>query len=160
MNKKKINYILALAVILIWGGIAHSFMGGFGDDEYVLNQSLPEVEMEEMENDTFLLAVNYRDPFLKRTYYNNSTTKNSSKSTKKKVITEVKKVPTVNWSFISYSGKIKNQQTGKHVGMLNIRGRDYLLNEGETKDEVKLVKLLEDSIKVLYQKKYAFIKKN
>lgn len=161
LNKKKLNYILLPAVLLIWGGVIYTAIDGFSsnDDNFIANQSLPKVEMEEVTNDTFTLLVNYRDPFLRR-IYSATNANNLPKQNVKKVKKKIENIPTVNWSFIAYQGRIKNQETGKHVGMLSINGKDYLINEGESIEEVKLVQLLEDSIKVSYQKKYAFIKKN
>jgi len=169
VNKKKVNYILIPLVLLIWGGVIYTAINGLSnnDDGYVINQALPEVNMDQIKSDSFTLLANYRDPFLKRRYYSTTSTKNRSSTTNgSKSITNLKKTSkvekkeTMNWNFISYHGKIKNQQTTKNVGMLTIKGKDYLINEGETIEEVRLVKLLEDSIKVSYRENYAYIKKN
>ena len=168
MNKKKLNYILLPLVLLIWGWVIYTVVSGFSNDNegYVLQSSLPTVQMEEMTQDTFVLLANYRDPFLKRTYTNyssgSSTTNNNPKkqTNNKKAETEKPKKKPVDFSFIRYGGRVKNQKTGKHVGMLNVNGRDFLVNEGEMVGQVKLIQLLEDSIKVSYQNNYAFIKKN
>lgn len=163
MNKKKVNYILIPVVLLIWGYIAYIIINGFSKEEktFTINNRLSPIEIDSVKSDSFVLQANYIDPFLKNKTY--QTSRSSSKIiSKPKINTPKKEVikPSVNWNFIHYHGRIKNQKTGKHVAMMNISGKDYLINEGESKDDVKLIKLLEDSIKISYQKEYAFIKKD
>ena len=166
MNKKKINYILLPLVLFIWGGVIYTLVDGLSSssDEYPVNKPLPQVKMEDIENDTFVLLANYRDPFLKKkfqqfTSVENNSPINTSKNKIKPPITEAVK-PAIDWSFIQYHGRIKNQKTGRNVGMLSINGQSHLINEGEKVQQVKLITLSEDSVKVSYQDKYATITKN
>jgi len=63
----------------------------------------------------------------------------------------------MNWSFITYSGYIRNPSTKKLVALVSINGQSLTLSEGEIKNQVKLVKNLRDSIKISYEGKTKFI---
>jgi len=82
-----------------------------------------------------------------------------SMSTKKVVHTSLPVInkPIMNWSFIQYSGYIRNPSTKKLITMLNINGRNETLAEGQVVGEVKLLKNLRDSIKISYNGKIKFI---
>ena len=65
--------------------------------------------------------------------------------------------PAMNWSFISYSGYIRNPSTKKLIALVSINGQSTTLAEGESKNQVKLIKNLRDSIKISYGGKTKFI---
>jgi hypothetical protein len=65
--------------------------------------------------------------------------------------------PAMNWSFISYSGYIRNPASKKLIALVSINGQNLTLAEGETKNQVKLLKNLRDSIKISYEGKTKFI---
>jgi hypothetical protein len=65
--------------------------------------------------------------------------------------------PAMNWSFISYAGYIRNPSSKKLIALVSINGQNITLAEGETKNQVKLMKNLRDSIKISYEGKTKFI---
>ena len=105
--------------------------------------------------DTFTLALNYRDPFLDKEARPESFTQTSDLT----VIQDVKPVvkPLVNWDFYKYGGYIINPLTRKVVSIITIHGREQMVDEGQVTEGVKLIKNYRDSIKVSYQNQVRFI---
>ena len=68
--------------------------------------------------------------------------------------------PTINWGFITYRGFIRNASTKKLLALIDINGKEYLMTEGEAFDQVRLMKNLKDSVRVIYNGKSHFIPLN
>ena len=87
-------------------------------------------------------------------------------TTQRRLVTKVRLVlPRVaavkmDWSFIKYAGYIANPVTKKIISILVINGRSAMLREGETSENVKLLKNLRDSIKVSFKNKTRYIPRN
>ena len=54
--------------------------------------------------------------------------------------------PVVNWGFVKYSGYILNPDSKKTIALMNINGKSAMMAEGETTDNVKLLKNMHDSL--------------
>ncbi len=65
--------------------------------------------------------------------------------------------PAINWSFIKYSGYILNPASKKLIALVSINGKNETLSEGDTKDNVHLIKNMRDSIKISFNGKTKFI---
>jgi hypothetical protein len=159
MKSKKLTYVLGFLVLLVWGLIIYRLFKAAGGD----GESLPissHAEMKEastdytLPKDTTHLLLDYRDPF--------SVKKSEpveipvNQLIQKKSLSVIQK-PMVNWNVIRYSGFIHNPGSKKLIALLNINGEELMMSEGETADQVKLIKNLKDSIKVTYQGATKFI---
>ncbi|WP_428330292.1 hypothetical protein [Mucilaginibacter sp.] len=157
LKHKNAIYILGLVTAAVWGLIIYSVLQGMKGNVDV-PMTAPTVKQEAYNDyavprDTTKLLLNYRDPF------------GLVKAKDTTVIIPVKHLAHpiapvksgINWSFIRYSGYIHNPVSKKTLTLLSINGRDEMLAEGETKDQVRLIRNLHDSIKVSFNGKVKFI---
>jgi hypothetical protein len=159
MKNKKLTYFLIAVVLVVWGLILYRIFDAVSSSDDTPVQLVAKQEKEayndySVPNDTTKLLLNYRDPF--------GITKPKDTAAKiSKVISHKSTVivpkPTINWSFISYSGYIRNPSSKKLIALVSINGQNITLAEGETKNQVKLLKNLRDSIKISYEGKIKFI---
>ena len=150
---------MIVVVVGVWGMILYRIFAAVGnnDDTSAVPTITPKKEAYNdftMPKDTTKLLLNYRDPFGLTKQID--TSKKSIKISKHSSIGLTIK-PGINWSFITYSGYIRNPSSKRLVTLVNINGQNLTLTEGETKNQVKLLKNLKDSIKVSYQGKTKFI---
>jgi hypothetical protein len=159
MKNKKLTYFLVVIVLGLWGLILYRvFDAVAANDDNQLPVLVHQVKDTygnfSIPNDTAKLMLNYRDPFGLPEPKDTVTKRNQLLSSKK--ITQTVR-PAINWSFISYSGYIRNPASKKLIALVSINGQNVTLAEGETKVRVKLVKNMRDSIKVSYAGKTKFI---
>lgn len=162
MKNKQLTYVLILAVAGVWGLILYRvFDAASGDDDTEI--AIPQTTKKEVYNDyqlkpdTTRLLLNYRDPF--GLVKPEDTVRAVHSAMKTATIAAIPK-PAVNWGFIKYSGFISNPGSKKMITVLTINGKNAMLAEGETSDDVKLLKNMRDSIKVQYKNKSKFIIRN
>lgn len=159
MKSKKLTYFLIIMVIGVWGVILYRIFAAVGnnDDTAALPALKPQKEAYNdftIPKDTTKLLLNYRDPF---GLTKQKDTAMSIIKLSKHLNTPAMVKPGINWSFITYSGYIRNPASKKLVALVSINGQNLTLAEGETKNQVKLIKNLRDSIKIGYQGKIKFI---
>ena len=158
MKNKKLTYVLGLVVLVVWGMIIYRVFNALNSDD----DSVPVVPLKttkeayndfSIPKDTTHLLLNYRDPFgiVKQ------------KDTDKVVVRRVAepKIPVqvkpMDWGFIRYSGYLLNPTTKKLIALVSINGQNITLAEGQTKNDVRLIKNLRDSIKISFEGKIKFI---
>jgi len=159
MKNKKLTYLLIVIVAGLWGLIIYRVIGAMAaDDDTATTVSAPVVKETfndfSLPKDTAKLLLNYHDPFglaKKRDTIISKAEPISHKSLP--VVTK----PALNWSFITYSGYIRNPSTKKLVALVSINGQSTTLSEGESKSRVKLIKNLRDSITISYEGKIKVI---
>ena len=157
MKNKRVTYLLFLLVATVWGIIIYRVVSAAGGDDTDLPAQIS--AKKEIYNDyavaadTSQLLLNYRDPF--GLVKERDTVVRPGKS-KVRLTPVVPKAP-IDWNFIQYSGFIRNPSTKKLITLININGRSEMLMEGQQKDNVKLLKNLNDSIKISYMGKIKFI---
>ncbi|MBS1635852.1 MAG: hypothetical protein JST26_07995 [Bacteroidetes bacterium] len=163
-NKKITQAVLLIFVLGVWGTIFYKIYDKLHDDE---DPSLPyegalPAQLADSQADTFQLLENYNDPFLNKmpasgsggaSHTGSATGVNVSKA-------QVKPPVAVNTPQIKYLGLIKNNASKKRVAVISVNGKSSLLQEGEAVDEVKLLKLLNDSVLMLFNKQKIYIRKN
>lgn len=168
MKNKKLNYILIPAVLFVWGAIIYNVVSGVsGDEQLPVFDTTPKMEREGMASlDSFVLDLDYKDPFLSRRNHSGvpssyrGAVSSSASTSKPKKVEKPKGVETpISWSFIAYHGIFTNSDKKVGVATVTINNKDYLMDKGDEIEEVKLLLLTEDSIKISYQGKNAFIKK-
>jgi len=158
IKNKKLTYFLIAIVLGLWGLILYRIFDAVGgaDDIPITFAAKQEKEVFNdfsIPKDTAKLLLNYRDPF--GIIKPKDTTVKISKISHKNISITPK--PVMNWSFISYSGYIRNPASKKLIALVSINGQNITLAEGETKNQVKLLKNLRDSIKIRYEGKTKFI---
>ena len=161
MKNKKLSYFLIAVVAVLWGLIIYRVVGALTAEDETNSMPAAAPTVKEIYNDfdlpkdTAKLLLNYRDPFglIKE---KDTIAVKSDRPMMRKISSVVAK-PAMNWSFITYSGYIRNPSTNKLIALVNINGQSATLSEGEIKNQVKLIKNLRDSIKVSYQGKTKFI---
>jgi len=110
--------------------------------------------------DTNTLRLNYRDPFSQSIVNKDSVqlpVKQLVHTTNNSTFTRSVTKAAINWSFIKYSGYIRNPRSKKLIALVTINGKSLMLNEGESAEQVKIIRNLKDSIKVTFNKQTKFI---
>jgi hypothetical protein len=159
MKNKKLTYVLGLAVAIVWGLIIYRIIASVNNGNDAMNNTPVAITKEPFNDytvpkDTTHLLLNYRDPFGMVKF--KDTVKTVSKHGKDYVKALPVK-PVINWGFIKYSGYIRNPNSKKLIAIISIHGKSVELTEGETAENVKLIKNMRDSIKVFFDGKTKFI---
>lgn len=150
-QKKKTIYILMPIVILVWGFVFYQLYGYFfSTPSYANTEVKTVINIDEIKKDTFSIVADYRDPFLSQkrvqTVNHRVVTKTNGSKTKKKTPPTVLK-----WPSIQYKGMIKNNNSEKRVAIVNIDGKERIVKEGTTLNELKVVKIEKETITVSFQ---------
>jgi hypothetical protein len=159
MKNKNLTYFLIAIVAGVWGLILYRVFDAVSatDDTpapVAVKQEKEAYNDFSIPKDTTKLLLNYRDPF--GITKPKDTTAKISRAIAHQTI-KISPKPTMNWSFITYSGYIRNPASKKLVALVSVNGQNITLAEGETKSQVKLIKNLRDSIKISYKGKTKFI---
>jgi hypothetical protein len=162
VKNKGVTYLLIGAVAVVWGIIIYRvfFMDPLEDgrDSFLkANITHEPFDQYEVKEDTSILALNYRDPFL---------SKSSAPVEVPKSGLDVHPVqgtikalaPPINWNIIKYSGYITNPRTKRLVSILTVNGKERMVAEGESLEGVKLLKNKRDSVLVSWMGKQKYIK--
>jgi len=159
MKNKKVTYLLGVLVLVVWGVIIYRIFQSAGGDDADLQPAANKIVKEPYNDytipqDTSHLLLNYKDPFALKKQ------KDTSEGSVKKIVdkTALKAAPVMNWNFIKYSGYVHNPGSKNLVALVTINGKSVMMSEGETSDQVKLVKNLQDSIKITFNGKTTYIK--
>jgi len=149
MKNKKLTYVLAVAVLVVWGLIIYRVVAAAGSDNDDVPVVAAPIKKEPYNDyaipkDTTHLLLNYRDPF---GLVKPKDTIRISPAHNHKIAGIVPK-PVFNWGFIKYSGYMRNPGSKKLLAILTINGRSVNMAEGETIDKVKLLRNMGDSVKV------------
>jgi type II secretory pathway component PulC len=162
VKNKGLTYLLICVVCLVWGIIIYRLFfieaGDDGQTVFLKTKSVHEpYDKYTVKNDTFKLALNYRDPFAGKV--------NAVADLPKTDVvthTDIKPFkpvpPPLNWSGIKYSGYITNPKTKKMVAILIVNGKERMTAEGESLEGVKLLKNKKDSILVSWMGKQKYIR--
>jgi hypothetical protein len=160
VKNKRLTYFLGVVVLALWGLIIYKIIASVqANRDGDIQTATAKITKEPYNDfavtaDTTHLLLNYRDPFglIKQKDTANSRVR---RSLHKSVVSIAK--PLFNWDFIQYSGYIRNPASKKLITLVSIGGKSETLAEGETKDQVKLIKNMRDSIKISFNGKTKFI---
>ncbi|MFL3662971.1 MAG: hypothetical protein ACJ04Q_03145 [Flavobacteriales bacterium] len=158
-QKKKTIYILMPIVILVWGFVFYQLYGYFfSTPSYANTEEKTIINIDEIKKDTFSIVANYRDPFLSQkkiqTVNHTVASKTNRPTTKKNTPLTVLK-----WPSIQYKGMIKNNNSERRVAIVNIDGKERIVKEGTTLNELKVVKIEKETITVSFQDEQKTINK-
>ncbi len=115
-------------VILVWGFVFYKLFGSFfSAPNYAKEEVKQVIDVDEIEKDTFVIVADYRDPFLGKKVKirkpSTSVAHSAPKSKRNGVKISKAEKP---WPSISYKGMIKNNNSDRRVGILNVGGKEYL----------------------------------
>ncbi len=159
-QKKKIIYILLPIVILVWGFVFYQLYGYFfSKPDYTKTEEKTIINIDEIKKDTFSIVADYRDPFLSNNMVQTginlvvNKTNGSSKTKKNTSLTVLK------WPLIQFKGMIKNNNSEKRVAIVIVDGKEQIVKEGTTLNELKVIKIEKETITVSFQKEQKTISK-
>lgn len=159
MKNKKVTYIMIVLALVVWGMILYRvFSAVSGNDDNAFTPAIhpPKEPFRDYAAtaDTVHLKLNYRDPFgLQKKA---DTTEIPVRQIAHISLPQPAK-PAFNWSFIKYSGFIRNPGSKKLIAILSVNGKNVMMAEGESAEQVKLLKNLKDSVKIAFNGKTKFI---
>lgn len=171
MKNRPLTISLLVAVVAIWAWIMYSVFDYMESPDVITAKK--KIVAGNRKEDTsavdYVLALNYKDPFLKKEYAafkaeqtptsyvpDRSSVNNnpSEKINQTETVKEEIPVPAIN-----YVGRIQNAKLNKPIAILLIDNKEYMMQEGETKDGVLLKGIMNDSVKIIFSKKTVYVKK-
>ncbi|WP_426065121.1 hypothetical protein [Flavobacterium sp. DSP2-3-1] len=166
--KKKINSILIIVVLGLWGAVAYKTISQyFFSKELVANKTElnDELNLNQINKDTFNLGKVARDPFLNRQnpVHNFISKKYYSKIPNAKIKTNpivLKPKIIINWPLISYHGYITSKEKNEQLILVKIDNRLYKLRKNDEIGGVTVKELYNDSIELNFNKEKKIIRYN
>lgn len=146
MNNKKSIYILLPAAILLWVYIGWQIYQQVKEPapvESIFTPTLKRVEKKEKPI-PFVLALNYKDPFLRSVNGKHSNSEELERKKGKSVKKNNRR--RIAWPNLTYRGWIENHK--KTIGLLQINNKQYLVDEGLEYNGILIEKLYQDSIRI------------
>lgn len=160
--KKKVNILLIIAVLGLWGTVSYRFFKNFfyKDAGVAVTANVQASKFSISARDTFMLRPLEHDPFLssKGGGINRGSTHWVSVKKRMPKVNDVKK-PVAPWPKISYYGFIKSEKN-EELALIKIDDVLYKMHKKETKNSVTLKIIDKDSAGVVYKKELKFIEKS
>ena len=164
--KKKINIVLIVLVVSLWGGVFYKIVKQFLFKEEIQFQA-PTIKINVLgtfiAKDTFDFVESTRDPFL-----NISTTTpkkigqvaiiNKLVPIKKPKPVLTEKAPSRMFPTVTYYGYMSSG-TDKHSALLKINSKQVKLFENEEYEGLKLLKVYRDSVLVTFNSNKVMVRK-
>lgn len=164
--KKKINIVLIVLVVSLWGGVFYKVVKQFLFKEEIQFQAhtvKKNVPLAFSAKDTFDFVQSNRDPFLNK--LNASPKKNVPVAVINKTVPSkrpkpvlVEKTPARMFPTITYFGYMTSG-TDKHSALLKINSKQVKLSENEEYEGLKLVKVYRDSVLVIFNSNKVMVRK-
>lgn len=154
MKSKKSIYILLPLVLLIWGILGYRLFSFFGNDETEVqeNSNFQVQNIDYKAPDSIKIVVDYRDPFTgKLSSGNNNENTNSviRKPKSENTILEKQEIKPV----IVYRGLVSDTKDKNKVFMFSVDNKTYLLERGQTENDIKVISGDAKQITLLINKK-------
>ena len=151
--KKKINILLIIAVLLLWGSVIYKSLNNYffadkslsaASKNYTANQ------FKIIEKDTFRLENLTRDPFLNKSSVIKKNKPIGKSNVAPKKATEKKSIPvtaaTATFPSVSYYGYIKSKEKKDELIIIKINNKLQKVRINETFEGLKIKKIFKDSI--------------
>lgn len=165
MAKKKINIILILVVLGLWGTVGYrSLYRQFSGDEILLEKQnqTKNITISQINKDTFELEKINRDPFLNKQFQNAVVIRKhvSGFSSVKKIIPPVNKkvVSNIDWPTLVYYGYIASKERNEDLILLKIDSKLHKLKLNNPVNGLIVKKKYKDSIEVFFNSQVKIIK--
>lgn len=164
MTKKKINIVLIIIVLGLWGAVGYKTITQyFFSKGLIINTDKTnyKLNLNLINKDTFLLENIPRDPFLDEQnhtinpivieqYPQISILKVSSKTV------DLKPKEIIRWPSISYHGYIKSNGKNQELILLKIDGKLFRVRNNDIVQKLTVKELTNDSIEVSYNQERRF----
>lgn len=141
MKNKKSIYLLLPIVLGIWGMVLYQFFSITNPEKPVSKHDFLQLDLKPLkiaENDSsFLIEVNYRDPFLG----NNSDLNTEEEDFEPEVEEPIIEAPIIEplvWPKLIYKGMVSDTKDKKKVFIVEINGRSLMMKLGAIEHEVVL----------------------
>jgi len=150
------TYALICCVAGVWGIIFYRVFAKVDEEQDLLPKGIVKrvqyFKLVDHQHDTIQLSLDYGDPFLQpsKVEMDRSVHESPGQDLQPRRLEITPAKPMVNWTGIQYIGRIFNSQTNKNIAIININGKEAMLNEGETMHGLKFMAQTGDSIKVSY----------
>lgn len=155
MKNKKALYILLPLVLLVWGLIILRIIKqvkSTPNGNYYRQQVVNIDDSEEIKLDTFTIIANYRDPFLGRVVIvRQQPTRSMVKTRSEERPVRRIRNRSIRWPSIAYNGVITNENKTNDVALISINNVNYLMKIGDVNQEVTLLMVYPDSVRLQYQ---------
>ncbi|MDR6764528.1 hypothetical protein J2Y38_004761 [Flavobacterium sp. 2755] len=155
MAKKKINIILIIVVLGLWGTVGFKTINRyFGDSSIIANTEThsKNVSLKKIDKDTFELEKINRDPFLNKEYRDNPVPKPVTYHHPIKKAPPVIKIPkpvvNINWPALKYYGYLKSKD--QELVLLKIDSKLHKLKLNDPVNGLVVRKKYKDSIEVFF----------
>jgi hypothetical protein len=138
-------------VLFVWSAVLYQVFSFTNNDE-IISANDPEFIIKPLkvkQRQSFVIDVNYRDPFLGKMYLAQTISKvKTEKST-------IKKTPNVQetlvWPVILYKGMISDTKDKAKIFMIIIDGQNHYMKIGDTENEIYLKSGDKESVYVKYK---------
>jgi hypothetical protein len=138
-------------VLFVWSAVLYQVFSFTNNDE-IISANDPEFIIKPLkvkQRQSFVIDVNYRDPFLVKMYLAQTISKvKTEKST-------IKKTPNVQetlvWPVILYKGMISDTKDKAKIFMIIIDGQNHYMKIGDTENEIYLKSGDKESVYVKYK---------
>lgn len=163
--KKKINIVLILAVLGLWGTVVYKAVSQYlFPKEFVENATAStksHFNSNLINKDTFHLEAIPRDPFLNKQYQNPIVPKVfHPKSINKTVAQVIIPIVNKNWPTITYYGYIKSKEKNEELILVKINQKLHKLRKTDQVEGVTINKVYNDSIALYFNKEKRIIRLN
>ncbi|MFM9987832.1 hypothetical protein [Flavobacterium sp.] len=163
MLKKRINIVLLILVLGLWGAIGYKTVNQyfFSKEQTISNvPSNMRFNFSQFKKDTFNLEEIERDPFLNKSSITPDNSTVEKVYLKPKVINKpiVKPKLIINWPLVSYYGYIKSKDKTEELILVKIDNKLHKLRKNESVDGVIIKKVFNDSIEVFFNKERKIIR--
>nr|WP_294922404.1 hypothetical protein [uncultured Flavobacterium sp.] len=153
MAKKKINIILILVVLGLWGTVGYrALYRQFSNIEIIDTKQNQKnnVSIKQINKDTFELEKINRDPFLNKEQNTSVVVRPISHTSVKKTVVKTVQKPQSNlsWPTLKYYGYLKSKD--KELVLLKIDSKLYHLKLNEPQNGLIIKKKYKDSILVFF----------
>lgn len=158
MNKRVLNKVLLISLVVIWSVIAYRFLNNFKgkSTETIAEISVLSKQSMVAEKEVFLLPEKVKDPFL-----NTIQIKKVDKKPVRQTVISSNKNKAILWPSIEYYGFIQSENKQSPLVLLKINQKMYRFRKGESKEKITILNIYKDSVQLsLGKEKRVFFKKN
>lgn len=158
MKNKSVTYLLIGVVVLIWGLVVYRIFSAVSEGE---SGSSPiatfksEKKAKVVQDDTFELILDYRDPFLGKisvaSFLEGEVQQTRKTQKKQSFSAPIAPTSAIDWSFVTYLGAINSKKPGKEIGMFRLHGNEVMMKVKESRGEITVLKITKDSAYIQYQ---------
>lgn len=163
--KKRINIVLLVLVLGLWGAVIYKYVNNFffkNQQEVTASVVANPDQTKIKDKDTFELKNLTRDPFLNKTIARNNNYESTKTKYKKiiKIDNSDRKSQLIQEPFpnIDYLGYIKSVSKQNELVLLKVNGKLMKFRINETQDKLRVIKIFKDSVKVSFGKVVKTIK--